>query len=235
MSAYQGSEDPSQVTWNSSANGWCGGCAPMEDFDGDGIYSITVPLEGDSIEYKFGIGNWADEENLIPESSCTRTTYDEGAPNGCCYVNRVVSAAGEEPFDVPVVCWNECSSCTDSVSTSVTFRVDMSNEDVSAFGVHVAGDFQGWDPATTEMTDPDGDMIYEYVHTFAPRWLRLNTNSSTATPGQMLSKLWKVNAPTWAAIVHSTWATNPTSCCLPMATGPHTASTNVWPVSRPCW
>ena len=140
----------------------------MEDFDGDGIYSITVPLEGDSIEYKFGIGNWADEENLIPESSCTRTTYDEGAPNGCCYVNRVVSAAGEGPFDVPVVCWNECSSCTDSVSTSVTFRVDMSNEDVSAFGVHIAGDFQGWDPATTEMTDPDGDMIYEYVHTFAP-------------------------------------------------------------------
>ena len=50
----------------------------------------------------------------------------------------------------------------------MTFRVDMSNEEVSPFGVHVAGDFQGWDPATTEMTDPDGDMIYEYTHTFEP-------------------------------------------------------------------
>ena len=64
MSAYQGSEDPSQVTWNSSANGWCGGCAPMEDFDGDGIYSITVPLEGDNVNTNSEL-KWADEENLI--------------------------------------------------------------------------------------------------------------------------------------------------------------------------
>ena len=28
-------------------------------------------------------------------------------------------------------------------------------------GVHVAGNFQGWNPATTEMFDADGDGIYE--------------------------------------------------------------------------
>ena len=111
MSDYQGSEDPSQVTWNSSANGWCGNCAPMDDSDGDGIYSITVPLVGDSIEYRFAIGPYLDFEELEPESECALTTYDEGAPNGCCYVNRVVSASGEEPIDMPVVCWNSCESC----------------------------------------------------------------------------------------------------------------------------
>ena len=121
MSGYEGSYDPSQVTWNGSANGWCGNCAPMEDPDGDGIYSLTLQLEGDSIEYKFAIGQWDDQEDLAPESSCTVTTYDEGAPNGCCWVNRVVSVVGGEPIDMPVVCWNECQACIDSLPTSVIF------------------------------------------------------------------------------------------------------------------
>ena len=44
----------------------------------------------------------------------------------------------------------------------VTLSVDMSNQDVAAEGVHVAGDFQGWDPAgTTALTDDDMDGIYE--------------------------------------------------------------------------
>ena len=43
----------------------------------------------------------------------------------------------------------------------VKFMVDMSNEDVSSNGVHIAGDFQGWDPSSSQMTDEDGDGIYE--------------------------------------------------------------------------
>jgi hypothetical protein len=37
----------------------------------------------------------------------------------------------------------------------------MLNEVVSSNGVHVAGNFQGWSPSATEMTDTDGDGIYE--------------------------------------------------------------------------
>ena len=50
----------------------------------------------------------------------------------------------------------------------LTFRVDMSNEEVSENGVHVAGTFQSlagypsdWNPGTTELTDPDGDEVFE--------------------------------------------------------------------------
>lgn len=50
---------------------------------------------------------------------------------------------------------------------SVTFQVDMNNVDVSADGVHVAGDWQSeagvsddWQPDTAEMTDDDSDGIY---------------------------------------------------------------------------
>ncbi len=50
----------------------------------------------------------------------------------------------------------------------LTFRVDLHGHRVSAAGVHVAGDFQtaagfptDWNPATTALTDADGDSIYE--------------------------------------------------------------------------
>ena len=119
MSGYDGSLNPANVTWNSAANGWCGNCAPMEA-EGEGIYALTVPLTGDTIEYKFAIGNWEDEEDLEPESDCVKTTYDEGAPNECCYVNRIVVLGGEDAIDMPVVCWNTCASCAANGCTDET-------------------------------------------------------------------------------------------------------------------
>ena len=46
---------------------------------------------------------------------------------------------------------------------SVTFNFDLTNQEVSGSGVHIAGGFQGWDPASTEMTDSDGDGVYSYT------------------------------------------------------------------------
>ena len=48
--------------------------------------------------------------------------------------------------------------------TTVTLTVDMSNEDVSADGVHVAGNFQGWDPGANMMTD-NGDGTWSHTFT----------------------------------------------------------------------
>ncbi len=52
------------------------------------------------------------------------------------------------------------SLATSAQTTAVTFQVDMSNETVSADGVHVAGSFQGWDPAGTQLSDDDMDGVY---------------------------------------------------------------------------
>jgi hypothetical protein len=53
-------------------------------------------------------------------------------------------------------------------AANVTFKVDMSQETVSAAGVFIAGDFQqeagfaqDWNPATTQLRDDDADGIYE--------------------------------------------------------------------------
>jgi hypothetical protein len=62
-----------------------------------------------------------------------------------------------------------------TAQVSVTFRVDMNGETVSENGLHVAGNWQDdaglpgeWDPSTAEMTDGDGDGIYEYTATVPP-------------------------------------------------------------------
>ena len=49
---------------------------------------------------------------------------------------------------------------TSVFAVNVTLIVDMENVTVSGDGVHVAGSFQGWDPATTALTDDDGDGVY---------------------------------------------------------------------------
>ncbi|RSK29805.1 alpha-amylase family glycosyl hydrolase [Hymenobacter metallilatus] len=55
-----------------------------------------------------------------------------------------------------------------SRAVQLTFRVDMRQQTVAAGGVHVAGNFQAaagyaadWNPATTLLTDPDNDRVYE--------------------------------------------------------------------------
>ena len=48
-----------------------------------------------------------------------------------------------------------------------TVSVNMAKESIHPSGVRIAGNFQGWNPATTAMADPDGDGIYEYtINTF---------------------------------------------------------------------
>lgn len=57
---------------------------------------------------------------------------------------------------------------TSIAQVDVTFQVDMNNETVSENGVHVAGNWQDeagfpgeWDAGASEMTDDNGDGIYE--------------------------------------------------------------------------
>jgi hypothetical protein len=52
-------------------------------------------------------------------------------------------------------------------SVSVTFNFDLTNQDVSDAGVHIAGNFQEWNTGATEMTDTDGDNIYTYTTVFS--------------------------------------------------------------------
>ena len=54
-----------------------------------------------------------------------------------------------------------------SGGVNITFNVDMSQQTVLPEGVHLAGNFQGWDPAATLM-NTSGDDIYTYTQMFTP-------------------------------------------------------------------
>ena len=133
-----------------SFQGWDPAATPMTD-NGDGTWSHTFTSDtAATYQYKFINGNaWGS---------------DEGIPGACAFDgNRQIEVDGMMGEASSTVCYNSCAACG---MTTVRFRVDMSNEEVSPFGVHVAGDFQGWTPDGTELTDADGDMIYEAIESF---------------------------------------------------------------------
>ena len=88
---------------NGTFNGWCGGCAPMSDSNGDNIWEVTIPLMPGSYEFKYAYDAWAGSEALAEGSTCTVTT------NG--YTNRYLSVSGD--VVLPIVCWGWCQSCSD--------------------------------------------------------------------------------------------------------------------------
>ena len=74
---------------------WCGWCAndvynTMTDDDGDGIYSVTVADLTGTVEYKYAINGFDDQENLINDmvdgATCAPVTDFSG------YANRTTEA-----------------------------------------------------------------------------------------------------------------------------------------------
>ena len=88
---------------------------------------------------------WAAE--LVLDVACYDSCYACDAATGCTDENA-------QNYDADATI--DDGSC----SYMVTLRVDMSQQDVSPNGVHVAGAFQNWDPAGTEMST-QGLGLYE--------------------------------------------------------------------------
>ncbi|MEO0403729.1 MAG: carbohydrate-binding module family 20 domain-containing protein, partial [Bacteroidota bacterium] len=118
--------------------GWDPSTTPLAD-QGNGIWSVTVAVaENSSAEYKFINGNaWGQDETI---------------PSGCQSNGNRLLAAGAMNETLPEVCFGSCTVCAPP-TVDVTLEVDMSNETVDANGVHVAGDFQNWDPGATPLAD----------------------------------------------------------------------------------
>ena len=150
MSQYGGST-ANGVFINGDFNGWCGNCNAMDDSDSDGVWMVTLPLTQDSIEYKFTVDGWNDQESLTPGSSCTKTTGS--------YTNRFLAISGDTTL--ATVCWNSCSACTSTPPPSndftVTFRVNTANITVGPNGMYAGGGVLG-DAVALALTDIGGGV-----------------------------------------------------------------------------
>ena len=134
-------------------NNWCGNCNPLMDANGDGIWTTTLPLPiGSTQEYKFSADAWTIQEQNNPAASCTN--------GNVTYTNRVLVVPATDTV-LNVVCWSQCTACDVDVTLKVNMAWEKANNAISADGIHVAGDFQGWLPGATEMLDANNDGIYE--------------------------------------------------------------------------
>ena len=165
----------SVVNVNGSFNGWCGTCNPLDDSNGDGIWEATLNLPAGTIEYKFTLDGWTQQEEFAPGGACT-TTIDG-------FTNRSLLIDGAE--DLTAVCWNSCDvcvaspGCTDqeavnydstalnedgSCQYAVTFQVDMSQYGLTETdGVFLNGAYNGWCGGCNAMDDVDGDGVYTFT------------------------------------------------------------------------
>jgi len=141
---YDGTaENAAYVNWNPSA-------IALAD-QGNGIWSVTLNLVAERYEFKFINGNdWPMAED-VPAACQVEVNGND---------NRFWSISGLNATESMTVCYASCAACGEN---TIRFRVDMTQEaaGVNPAGVFVAGDFQGWNPAGSQLIDPTGDGTFE--------------------------------------------------------------------------
>lgn len=101
LNSYSGTIDSVFVSGN--FNQWCSNCNAMLDVNKDGLWELTLPILGDSLEYLFSIKS---QNNFIPEqfssvSSCTKTK------GSAIYRYAIVKTDSS----LSKACFESCNSC----------------------------------------------------------------------------------------------------------------------------
>ncbi len=134
--------------------GWSPNSTPLTD-DGNGVYSVTLSLEAGAYEFKFINGNDWPQEEVVPDACRANLS---GNTN-----RRIEVGMMDATYEV---CFSNCAACGEY---AVLFRVDMSLQaEIAPQGVHVAGEFNGWDAGANELFDTDGDGVYMGLYAFDP-------------------------------------------------------------------
>ena len=148
MDGYSGSY--TTVNLNGSFNGWCGSCAVMTDDDADNVYEITVTITAATIEYKFTVDGWTDQEMFTEGDPCTSTI--DG------FTNRTLDVSGDVVLDV--VCWNSCEACVVGIEENWLQNVMISpNPNNGIF--NIKADLSSYDDVIISVTDLQGKVIYQ--------------------------------------------------------------------------
>jgi len=122
--------------------------------NGDGTWSVSLEVPPGTHEFKFINSNaWDGNEENMEGSGCN---------NGG---NRI--ATFDDMNNTYTACFNTCpgESCTpDPDPANITFRVNMAEQELtSEQAVFVWGGFTGWQGGAIEMTDADGDGVWEHT------------------------------------------------------------------------
>ncbi len=152
MNEYSGT--PGTVYVSGSFNDWSGDANPLDDSDGDGIWTGTLTIPSGAHEFKFTIDNWTDQEFFSGTEDCV-ISVDDG--NGNIFVNRQIVIADNTAL--PTYCFNSCYACGESAMVTFNLGFDAAIT-VAETGVYIAGGGNFGNPGDFRMTDDDGDGIY---------------------------------------------------------------------------
>lgn len=135
-----------------SLNSWSGDANPLAD-QGNGIWSVTLPLADGTYEYKFTYDNWAGQESFTQGDVCSIT-------NGGGNHNRYLIVDGSD-VTIATAPFGGCAESSSNPGPhNLTVTVDMSGYggDLSA-GVTINGEnynnqgFGNWCGACNPLTD----------------------------------------------------------------------------------
>lgn len=133
---------------------WTSATLMNQEVSDTNIYSIVVDIPAFAkYEYKFMNGDQFYEAEFVPLESRVgynfndnRWIYVDSLANDTTFVGAI-RFGGNAPRDKKLI----------------RFYVDMANEIVSSNGVHVAGDFQNWNPVNTILYNFDSSSVYELI------------------------------------------------------------------------
>tara|TARA_B100000768_G_scaffold69779_1_gene67056 strand:- start:64 stop:3390 length:3327 start_codon:yes stop_codon:yes gene_type:complete len=129
----------------------------MSDADGDGIWTVTVPIvENTTGNYAFlngpgDGGDWNTKENLAGLPCADTNNYND----------RILDSV--TAVDTISYCFGTCdASCTPVTRHDVTFNVNMSDQTIGSNGVFLGGGLFGGSNSIA-LSDPDGDLTYSVI------------------------------------------------------------------------
>ena len=140
---------------------WMPAATTLTNGGSGNIYSVIVNIPANkSYEFKFiNDNNWGAGEEAIPTINQVGSAINGGSNgNRWIYIDSVAN-------DTTIVPAIKFGGSAPAGKVAIRFAVDMQKETaVSANGVHIAGDLQGWDPAKTSMTNLfTNNKIYEWI------------------------------------------------------------------------
>lgn len=142
--------------------GWSPSSTALSQEGSSTLYSTVVDINAfQTIEYKFiNDNNWGSGEEAIPTISKVESAANGGSNgNRWAYIDSMAN-------DTTLLSFTFGGSAP-AGKYAVRFAVDMQKESrIDANGIHVVGDFQGWNPAGTRMVNLfTNNKVYEVILT----------------------------------------------------------------------
>ena len=128
----------------------------LVDSDGDGVYVGSMLLSaGHGNVFTYKLGAYYPGVQDVPGENGAMDNEAGFGTDKTFFIST--DASGTVVLETV---FGDNNPANPFLTRTITLNVDMNDELVSVDGVHVAGSFQGWDPAATELLDPDQDGVY---------------------------------------------------------------------------